>query len=73
MLKTLKNQLNQLGLAKEGNYRYCFFESAGKGQFKPVGEANPYLGQLDSIEYVDEIKLEFMISENESKLQNKQL
>ena len=41
---------------------------AGKGQFKPVGEANPYLGQLDSIEYVDEIKLEFMISENEKQI-----
>ena len=28
----------------------------------------PYLGQLDSIEYVDEIKLEFMISENEKQI-----
>ena len=26
------------------------------------------LGQLDSIEYVDEIKLEFMISENEKQI-----
>ena len=67
-VENFKDQLNQLGLAKEGNYEYCFFESAGKGQFKPVGEANPYLGQLDSIEYVDEIKLEFMISENEKQI-----
>ena len=72
-VENFKDQLNQLGLAKEGNYEYCFFESAGKGQFKPVGEANPYLGQLDSIEYVDEIKLEFMISENENKSPNRQL
>lgn len=73
MSKTLKTNSINSGLAKEGNYEYCFFESAGKGQFKPVGEANPYLSQLDSIEYVDEIKLEFMISENENKSPNRQL
>lgn len=67
-VENFKDQLNQLGLAKEENYEYCFFESSGKGQFKPVGEANPYLGQLDSIEYVDEIKLEFIISENEKQI-----
>ena len=33
----------------------------GRGQFKPVGEANPTIGQIDKIEYVDEVKIEFMI------------
>lgn len=28
---------------------------------KPVGEANPTIGQIDKIEYVDEVKIEFMI------------
>lgn len=27
-VENFKDQLNQLGLAKEGNYEYCFFESA---------------------------------------------
>ena len=35
------------------------FESEGRGQFKPVGEANPTIGQIDKIEYVDEVKIEF--------------
>ncbi|WRN67694.1 hypothetical protein UM538_13750 [Staphylococcus aureus] len=39
----------------------CFFESEGRGQFKPVGEANPTIGQIDKIEYVDEVKIEFLI------------
>lgn len=60
-----KSHLNEAGLAKEGNYEYCFFESSGKGQFKPVGEAHPYLGTVDQIEYVNEVKLEFMIKQNE--------
>ena len=37
-------------------------------QFKPVGDASPYIGKLDSIEYVDEIKLEFMIKDNELEI-----
>ncbi|PZP92752.1 MAG: Nif3-like dinuclear metal center hexameric protein, partial [Staphylococcus epidermidis] len=67
-IEDFKDSLNELGLAKEGNYEYCFFESEGKGQFKPVGDANPYIGKLDSIEYVDEIKLEFMIKSNELEI-----
>ena len=34
-----------------------FYETEGKGQFKPVGNANPHLGQLNNIEYVNEVKL----------------
>lgn len=67
-IEDFKDSLNELGLAKEGNYEYCFFESEGKGQFKPVGDASPYIGKLDSIEYVDEIKLEFMIKDNELEI-----
>ena len=39
MLDHLKDKLSENGLAQEGNYEYCFFESEGRGQFKPVGEA----------------------------------
>ncbi|HFV7264862.1 TPA: Nif3-like dinuclear metal center hexameric protein [Staphylococcus aureus] len=56
-----KDKLSENGLAQEGNYEYCFFESEGRGQFKPVGEANPTIGQIDKIEDVDEVKIEFMI------------
>ena len=44
-IEDFKDSLNELGLAKEGNYEYCFFESEGKGQFKPVGDASPYIGK----------------------------
>ncbi|MEK5197661.1 Nif3-like dinuclear metal center hexameric protein [Staphylococcus sp. FSL H8-0121] len=67
-LETFKQQLNDIGLAKEGDYEYCFFESKGRGQFKPVGDADPYIGSIDEIEYVDEVKLEFMISYQQRQL-----
>ncbi len=32
-----------------------------EGNSNRVGEANPTIGQIDKIEYVDEVKIEFMI------------
>ena len=32
----------------------------GKGQFKPVGDANPTIGALDTLEVVDEYKVEMI-------------
>ena len=67
-LEQFKRQISKAGLAQEGNYEYCFFESKGTGQFKPVGEANPFIGKIDHIEYVNEVKLEFMIQSQQRKL-----
>ncbi|KGJ29569.1 Nif3-like dinuclear metal center hexameric protein [Staphylococcus haemolyticus] len=70
-IETFKNSLDLVGLAKEGNYEYCFYESEGRGQFKPVGEAKPYLGQINNIEYVNEVKIEFMIKDSQYELAEK--
>lgn len=64
-LETFKNNLSQHGLAQEGEYEYCFFESSGTGQFKPVGNAQPYLGDVGKIEHVEEYKVEFMINKHQ--------
>lgn len=64
-VETFKQQLDQAGLARTGNYHYCFFEAEGQSQFKPVDDANPTIGQLNEIEYVNEVKLEFMIDKGE--------
>ncbi|MBO1197955.1 Nif3-like dinuclear metal center hexameric protein [Staphylococcus simiae] len=67
-VKTFKDNLSQAGLAQEGNYEYCFFETEGLGQFKPVGNANPHIGEIDKIEYVEEVKVEFMIDYGQKDL-----
>lgn len=60
-----KDQMNDQGFASEGDYEYCFFSTTGDGQFKPVDGANPHIGQLNEIETVEEVKVEFMIQNNE--------
>lgn len=70
-VENFKDSLDKHGLAKEGNYEYSFYETEGKGQFKPVGNANPHLGQLNNIEYVNEVKIEFMIKASQYALAEK--
>ncbi|UTB80601.1 Nif3-like dinuclear metal center hexameric protein [Staphylococcus carnosus] len=56
-----KQKMSDAGFASEGNYKYCFFSSKGNGQFKPTGNANPHIGKINEVETVNEVKIEFMI------------
>ncbi|MFY8330395.1 Nif3-like dinuclear metal center hexameric protein [Vagococcus carniphilus] len=60
----LRNALEKLGVGKIGdNYEACSFTTSGTGRFKPVNEANPYLGEVNELEQVEEDKIEFVFSE----------
>lgn len=60
-----KLKMSEHGFATEGDYEHCFFSTTGKGQFKPIGDANPYIGHLNEVETVEEVKIEFMIKQNQ--------
>ncbi|MDY5060763.1 Nif3-like dinuclear metal center hexameric protein [Staphylococcus simulans] len=64
-VETFKDKMNEEGFASEGDYEYCFFSTKGAGQFKPVANAQPHIGELDQIETVEEVKVEFMIQNHE--------
>ncbi len=59
-----KLALFDIGVGKIGNYECCSWESLGVGQFKPIGDAAPYIGKTDQIEHVGEYKVE-LICKNE--------
>ena len=42
-----------------GNYSYCTTTTKSVGTFKPSKNANPYIGEKEKIEFVDEEKLEY--------------
>lgn len=65
--KELKDALSDHQIAKEDDYEYCFFNTQGDGQFKPVDHANPTIGTLNQIETVEEVKVEFMIHASQMK------
>lgn len=58
-----KQALFGIGAGRYDNYECCSFETLGLGQFKPIDEANPFLGVLDKIEKVEEYKVEMLCTD----------
>lgn len=56
----VKNALFAIGVGKYENYECCCFETLGTGQFKPINDAKPFLGQLDAVEFIPEYKVEMV-------------
>ena len=47
-----------------GNYTHCSMTTKCIGTFKPTDEANPYIGEKNKLELVEEEKLEVMCDIN---------
>jgi hypothetical protein len=60
--ESTKQALFDIGVGRYENYECCSFETLGTGQFKPINNANPHIGQLDKIEKVQEFKVEVICS-----------
>ena len=58
-----KEALFNIGVGRYDNYECCCFETQGTGQFKPIEDANPHIGELDKIERVREYKVEMICSD----------
>ena len=50
-----------------GNYTYCTMTTKCTGTFKPSEKANPYIGEKNKIEFVEEEKLEVVCDINKVK------
>ena len=55
-----KEALFSIGVGRYENYERCSFETLGTGQFKPINNANPHIGEVDTIEKVQEYKVEMI-------------
>jgi len=68
-----KEALFNIGVGMFDNYENCSWETLGKGQFKPVANANPTIGLLDTLEVLDEYKIEMICKDELIKLAVKTL
>ncbi len=55
-----KQALFDIGVGMFDNYECCSWETLGQGQFKPVADANPNIGELNKLEIVDEYRVELI-------------
>ena len=57
-VEEVRNAICEAGAGILGNYTYCTMNTKCIGTFKPNDEANPYIGENNKLEFVEEEKLE---------------
>lgn len=58
--EAVKQAIFATGAGRIGNYDCCSWETLGEGQFRALQGANPFLGQIDQIEKVEEYRVELV-------------
>lgn len=59
-MEKVKQALFDAGAGRIGNYDSCCWQSLGMGQFRPLENSNPTLGELGKIETVPEYRVEMV-------------
>lgn len=57
-VKEVRNAICEAGGGIIGNYTHCSMSTKCVGTFKPNDKANPYIGENNKMEFVEEEKLE---------------
>lgn len=57
-VEEVRNAICSEGAGVIGNYTYCSMSTKCIGTFIPSEEANPYIGERNKLEFVEEEKLE---------------
>jgi len=53
--------LHQAGAGNIGDYKNCSFSTIGEGEFTPQGDAQPFIGALNTPEKVEEVRIEVIM------------
>lgn len=59
-----KKALFEIGVGKFDNYERCSWETLGSGQFMPVANAQPNIGEINRLEVLEEYKIEMICHED---------
>ena len=63
--EAVKEAMFAAGAGKMGSYDKCCFEYQGLGQFRPLEGSKPFIGTLNEIEQVPEVKIEMVCDERD--------
>ncbi len=66
-LEEIRNAICSEGAGIIGNYSYCTIATKCIGTFKPSDEANPYIGEKNKLEFVNEEKIEVICDIEKAK------
>lgn len=54
----VRQALGEAGAGKIGEYSFCSYSIKGVGRFKPSDKADPHIGSANTLEAVDEERIE---------------
>jgi dinuclear metal center YbgI/SA1388 family protein len=60
--RNILKALSSSGAGFIGNYSDCSFSSIGVGRFKPLEGSNPFIGELNEVEEVEEVRIEAIVT-----------
>lgn len=63
-LESVKTELFNIGVGKFNNYDQCCWQTLGKGQFRALDQAKPYIGKHKKLKIVEEWKVEMVCPDN---------
>jgi len=66
-VEDVRNAICEAGAGVIGNYSYCSMSTKCIGTFKSNDNANPYIGEKNNLEFVEEEKLEVVCDVNNVK------
>jgi len=61
-VKEVRDAICSAGAGIIGDYSYCTSSTKSVGTFQPNDHANPYIGERNNLEFVEEEKLEVVCS-----------
>jgi hypothetical protein len=62
-VEIVKQAMFSAGAGRIGNYDSCCWQVLGTGQFKPLENSNPAIGETGKVETVSEYKVEMVCEE----------
>ncbi|MDO4594042.1 MAG: hypothetical protein Q4B52_01570 [Tissierellia bacterium] len=66
--KELIEKLNEKEILKYGDYDSCYSKTSVKGHFRPLENSNPFIGEKNQINEVNEVKIEFRIKRQDKNI-----
>ncbi|GGJ79563.1 Nif3-like dinuclear metal center hexameric protein [Pseudomonas matsuisoli] len=63
-LEGVKQAIFAVGGGRIGDYDSCCWQTHGKGQFRPLDGADPFIGDLGKVETVAEWKVEMVVADD---------
>ena len=63
-LELVKQAVFLAGAGSMGDYDSCCWQVKGRGQFRPLKGATPFLGKINEMECVEEYRVEMVLRED---------